>query len=66
MSRLLFMGFSAFSTMIYDIVICIRYEHTKKVLLSLYFRRGSRMARITNTTKVVHNMCTNKCQLCDS
>ncbi len=31
----------------------------KKILLLLYLHRGSRIARITNTTKVVHDMCTN-------
>ena len=37
--------------------------YTKKVLLLLYLRRGSRIARIVNTAKVVHQTCTNISQL---
>ena len=37
--------------------------YTKKVLLLLYLHRGSRIARIVNTAKVVHQMCTNIRQL---
>lgn len=40
--------------------------HKKRYYSYCIFRRGSSNARITNTTKVVHNTCTNKCQLCDS
>ena len=36
---------------------------TKKVLLPLYLHRGSRIARIVNTAKVVHQTCTNIRQL---
>ena len=46
-------GFSAFS-IYYNTRI-----YAQKVLLPLYLHRGSRIARITNTTKVVHDMCTN-------
>ena len=39
------------------------FTRTKKVLLLLYLHRGSRIARIVNTAKVVHQKCTNIRQL---
>jgi len=38
-----------------------RYMHKKYYFCCIY-RRGSSKARITNTAKVVHDMCTNKRQ----
>lgn len=39
---------------------------TKKYYSCCIYRRGSRIARITNTAKVVHKRALTICQFCDS